>query len=377
MRKFRSFTAILLSAVLLFGTAVLFSCGKKEDGVISDTTKPETSAVPETTEAEKKSAVPANPNPLTGLEMDSSLTGKRPVAVMINNIDIALPQHGISGADIIYEAMAEGGITRLLAVTQDYSSLGVTGSIRSSREYFLDLAANHDAIYVHAGGAESAYAAMRARGVEHLDGVRGGSAAENEIFYRDTERINKMGYEHSMMTTGERLKKGISLSGFRLDKYGDFAEPFKFVYDESEVKWSSIPLGNICLTYNDYQQVFYKYDKSGEKYLRYQHHGVKHIDANTGEQLAFDNLLFIACPHAGTGDNYGHITINMVGQGDAFYVSHGKIAKLTWSRADVTSPFRFFFEDGSDARFLPGRFFVQIADNSVFWQTDFTSALNY
>ena len=110
-------------------------------------------------------------NPLTGLPSDEDLSSKRPVAIMINNLRASLPQVGISNADILYECLVEGGTTRLMAVVMNYEELGVIGSVRSSREYYLDFAANHDAIYVHAGGSTEAYSQIRSRGVNNLDGV--------------------------------------------------------------------------------------------------------------------------------------------------------------------------------------------------------------
>ena len=372
----KKLTSILTAAALLFGAVSFVSCGDKKAEETTAAPKTE-QTVAETTEAEKK---PEFVNPQTGLEADRDMSKDRPVAIMINNIDASLPQEGISKADVIYEALAEGGITRLLMVSQDYGKLGVTGSIRSSREYYLDLAANHDAIYIHAGGAESAYEAMAQRGTDHLDGVRGGGEANAAVFYRDEERLKNYALEHTMMTTGERLEKGISLSGFRTEHTGDYTPLFRFTDDEKDIDFIENKAGNICLTYNDYQQVFYKYDAKTGKYLRYQYYGQKHIDGTTGEQLAFDNLLFIGCDHGSTGDSKGHITINLIGSGSAYYVRGGRIAELRWERADHYSPMKFYnVSPGGEkeAVFLPGNFFIQIVPTPQYWAIDYQSQLNY
>ncbi len=94
---------------------------------------------PEEPQEPQEPPVPEFVNKLTGEETTEELAGIRPIAMMINNIKAATPQQGISLADVMYEVLAEGGITRLLCLFTDYASLPETGSIRSSRDYFIDL----------------------------------------------------------------------------------------------------------------------------------------------------------------------------------------------------------------------------------------------
>ena len=92
-------------------------------------------------------------NPLTGEPIGEDWVNRRPVAIMLNNLKEALPQQGQSEADILYEVLAEGGITRMLGVYQSVEGVGKIGSIRSARPYYLELALGHDAVYLHAGGS--------------------------------------------------------------------------------------------------------------------------------------------------------------------------------------------------------------------------------
>ena len=112
-------------------------------------------------------------NPLTGEGCARDIAQKRPVAVMLNNLKKALPQLGVSQADIIYEAPAEGGITRMLAVFQSVEEVGNIGSVRSARDYYVSLAMGHDALYLHAGGSPGAYAAIKNWGAAAFDCVNG------------------------------------------------------------------------------------------------------------------------------------------------------------------------------------------------------------
>jgi hypothetical protein len=119
-------------------------------------------------EAEEEENEPQFVSPLTGLAIPEEDVGKRPVAVMLNNLKAAMPQYGVSSADIIYEVPAEGGITRMLAVFQSMEGVGRIGSVRSARPYFLDLAQGLDAIFLHAGGSEQAYSDIKTRGRHRL-----------------------------------------------------------------------------------------------------------------------------------------------------------------------------------------------------------------
>ncbi len=89
---------------------------------------------------------------------------------MISNIKSALPQYGISQADILYETVVEGGITRLLAVFQDFDAEKI-GPIRSARHYYMDFALDHDAIYTHVGQSTYAKTAFRELDVNRFYGL--------------------------------------------------------------------------------------------------------------------------------------------------------------------------------------------------------------
>ncbi|MBP5749608.1 MAG: DUF3048 domain-containing protein, partial [Firmicutes bacterium] len=153
-------------------------------------------------------------NPLSGERTVSDLSSLRPYAVMINNKREALPQLGVSQADIIYEVCAEGGITRMEALFQTMEGIGNLGSIRSIRPYYIELATGYDAIIIHAGGSEEAYYDLSAWKLTHFDGVRGGRDAS--IFWRDAWRMANRGYEHSMLTSGENVLKFVEGSNYRL-----------------------------------------------------------------------------------------------------------------------------------------------------------------
>ena len=116
-------------------------------------------------------------NPLTGEKVSEDNSDLRPYCVMINNHPDARPSVGLSQASIIYEALAEGGITRMMAVFNDVDGITV-GSLRSARPYYISMAQAYDAIYIHAGGSEQAYSDIKTLGIDNMDGVRGARSGE-------------------------------------------------------------------------------------------------------------------------------------------------------------------------------------------------------
>ena len=183
--------ALLLAAAL---SAALTSCGKPAEDPGSGSGGEIASQEPSVSviapiEPEPEPVYPYH-NPLTGEGLEEDISGQRPFAVMLNNLSKALPQLGVSQADVIYEIVAEGGITRMLAVFQDIEGVGDLGSVRSARDYYVSLACGHDAIYVHAGGSPQAYDALQGWGMSYIDFVNG---PYGDMCWRDPGRRKTAG----------------------------------------------------------------------------------------------------------------------------------------------------------------------------------------
>ena len=183
------------------------------------------------TEEEPK-VVPTNINPLTGIgDMSEKGMGSRPVAVMINNVDNALPQYGISAADLIFEIPVEGNLTRLMALYADYTKVPYICSVRSCREYFPAFSEGFDAFYVCWGSADGAEEYMESLGTTVFNGYH----ITAGLFGRDADRKNN-GYamEHTSYFDGRNLPTVLENNDYRItikeDKTGNF---FKF-YDYFE-----------------------------------------------------------------------------------------------------------------------------------------------
>lgn len=359
----RKLAAAILAAVMAFSIAAC-SGGDEQStpssAIESTTPTPAVSSTPTPTATPEPiptaTPEPSNLNPLTGLEMDETKLNRRPVAIMINNIKRALPQYGLASADIIYEVVAEGGITRLVAVMQDPENVDVVGSVRSTRSYYLDLAQGHDAILFHAGASEMAYSDISTRGVNNADGTRGG-AGISQLYYRDTWRQKNLGYEHSLMTSGERIAEYLENTSYRTEHEEGYEYPVRF---EAGYELDGESAKNVSVKFSSYKTGVFEYDEQGACYL-VNEYGEPHIDANTGEQLAMTNVLVLeANIRMISGDAYGRMEVDLVGEGDGLLFCGGKSVKITWSKDSYTSPFTYYAEDGEEQVFRSGTSYICI-----------------
>ena len=356
----RIYAAILLCVLMLVQAA---GCKPKDDEPLSITPVPPVVTTPTTstpttvlTESTEPSVipVPSGTNFLTGLPVDESFDGKRPVAIMYNNLKPALPMSGISEADIIFEALAEGGITRMVGVFVDPFGLTGIGSVRSTRSYYLDLALSLDAILVHAGGSPQAYNEIPARGVTNIDFTRGW----NSYQWRDKARMNRgVSSEHCLFTSGKGIQEIIAKAPLRYELKDGYTIPFEFTGD---VLSSGTAAQKITLKYSDYKTGVFEYDADKKAYLVSQY-GKPFVDGNGDVRVSVTNVLVLSAEVAMIkGDSAGRITTKLTGTGIGWYSSGGKAVKITWSRKDGSSPFVFKLEDGSALKLTRGKTYINI-----------------
>lgn len=247
----------------------------------------------------------------------------RPFAVMINCHNGALPQTGLQNAYIIYEIMVEGGITRMMALFKDVDVEKI-GSIRSARTQFLDYVYEHDAIYVHAGGASDAISRIVNEGINDVN-------ADGYYGMRDTS-LNRS-WEHLLFTSTSLISSGADAEGMsRTTNQGNLltyqAEPINFS------KYTDVKDANyVSITYSYYRTSNYSYDKDKKVYLRYMN-DVSNTDLETGQQYEVKNIIVY-------GVNYSNYTYNgyslyqkidNVGSGEGYYISEGKAIPIIWEK---------------------------------------------
>lgn len=347
--------AMLLCLVLL-----LCGCTVAPVETTAPTTEPTTAPTTEPTTA--PTTVPTEPpilyrNPLNGTPMDQAYTG-RIVAVVINNLRDALPQYGISAADIFYEAETEGGITRCLAVYSNLEGVGSIGPVRSARTFFNNLALSYDAPIVHCGGSvrgRNAYADRdggKIDGWDHLDQVYNGS-----YFFRDRDRYSSgYNWEHTLFTTGEELLRAMEEKEYTTDAVQDFGLSF-----DEEVQLTGQTANKIVVHFRGSKTTTFLYNVATGLYEAEQY-GSTYIDAGTDEQMTFKNVMVLYTDQSFRHDGeYSRSYYVLEGEGTGVFSMGGQLVNIKWSRADRNSPFVYTLEDGTPLTLGVGSTYIAIA----------------
>ena len=280
-------------------------------------------------------------NPLTGLPIAKEAANRRPVAVMLNNVKQAMPQLGVSQADIIYEVPAEGGVTRMIALYQTLDGVGNLGSIRSTRPYYLEIALGHDALLVHAGGSNEAYRDIASWGVDNMDGVRGQSDAK--IFWRDQARRQSMGYEHSLLTSGEKIQAYLDEGHFRTERRAGYTYRQDFAVDGTPSNGTDA--NKVEVKFSSYKTGVFQYDPDSGKYMIRQY-GAAYTDGNSGKQVGVTNVLILETAMT-VLDQEGRLQVATTGFGKGTFFCGGKSIPIRWQKADRNSPFLYTLESSS------------------------------
>lgn len=290
-------------------------------------------------------------SPLTGELVDEDVANNRVVACMINNIDVAMPQSGISYADIVYECVVEGGITRLMGIFQDYKNIPKLGPVRSARHYYVDYANEYDAIYAHFGQTKYAVSEMEALNTDELSGL---SAMGSVVYYRDNSRVAP----HNAYTDGKKIVKGIKKSKF--EKKNTLPDSrFDFNVEQQELTAEDAKKANIVkLTFNGYSHPYFQYNKKDGLYYRWQYNA-KHIDDQTGEQLCYENIIVQFADYSDI-DKKGYQDLNLVSSGDGYYISEGKYIPITWEKKSKSEYTNFYTADGQALKVNSGKTWISV-----------------
>lgn len=297
---------------------------------------------------------------------------RRPLGVMIENSLDARPQSGLTSADVIYEAVAEGGITRMLAMFYCKDSDGYIGPVRSARIYFMSFLQEYgdSPLYAHVGGANTPGPADALGEIRDL-----GWDSQNDLnqfgipfpyYWRDYDRLPDRATEHTMYSTTKKLweyaknKRNLTDKNKKGDKWDENFTKWKFKDDASKKGdltkisfkfWDSRP---------DYD-VTWQYDKASNSFKRF-NGGNPHTDKNNGKQIAVKNVAIAFMDESPANDGYpgGHMLYATTGSGDGIVFQDGKAITGTWKKKDHTSKLRFFDKSGVEISFNRGLTWIEI-----------------
>lgn len=335
-----------MSASLLLASA----CGNAEE---AKPVAPAEEATPQQTTPQEQEAIapvaPAYTAPLTGMPLDEPLTG-RPLAVMINNAPAARPQSGLTDADIIYEVLAEGGVTRLVAIFQSHMEAAKIGPIRSIRPYMIDVGESYHGVLVHAGASNDAYAILQRQHKEDLDEITNAS----RYFWRDKSRKPP----HNLYSNPEKLLEGAAKRKYAIE---DTKVPGYSFYKEDETPVSGEPVSKLEVKFQlSNYKVSYEYDPASKQYKRLIN-GKPHTDLETGEQLKATNVVVMGADHK-VMDEIGRLDVDLELGGEALLFQHGQMIRAQWIRRadDIIR----FIKDNKELPFYPGNTMINVVPNS-------------
>ncbi|WP_145152888.1 DUF3048 domain-containing protein [Paenibacillus xylanexedens] len=284
--------------------------------------------------------------PLTGLPVDEAIT-RRPLAVMINNAPAARPQSGLSSADIILEVLAEGGITRFIAIFQSEGAAETVGPVRSIRPYLIELGESYDGVLVHAGGSPEAYSILQRQQKQHMDEISNGGP----YFWRSSDRKAP----HNLYTSADKLREGADIKGYS----HDFKSPV-YIYNEDGATSAGETVKQFDIHYLlDSYQVTYDYDEVSGRYMRMVN-GKADEDLDNGNPLGAANIIVAGADHK-VLDSVGRLSVNLDQGGEAMLFQKGKMIRGQWvkKQGDIIR----FVRGGSEVALVPGKTFISIVPN--------------
>ena len=291
---------------------------------------------------------------LTGKWINEDTAKKRPLAVMLGNTQSALPQYGIGQADVLYECPVEGGLTRLMAIFQDYSKLDKLGSVRSCRLYYAYFAMEFDAIYCHYGQASYALDFLNSGKISDLNGLDG--KIDSLVFYRDSSRQAP----HNAFTTTDGIKAGIAYKGFDTEYEDGYEGHYQFAEDDDFIQLDGDPAAVMCPGYS-VNHPWFQYNKKKKKYYRFQYNE-KHVDGANNKQLSFTNVIFQNADET-VLDAKGYLEFETTGSGTGEYFTGGKMINITWKKKDIYSPAVYYDGNGNELTINQGKTCVCVIAN--------------
>ena len=300
---------------------------------------------------------PINGTLFTKTEM-AKLTTRRPIAVMINNHDVARPQSGLNSADVVFEALAEGGITRFMAIFWSEAPKKV-GPIRSARQYYLEWLSPYDPLYIYDGCADTdnpktdACSNIYSYNIKKIatigawrwnDGVRYAPHNEYSSLFTAWEYAEDRDWDSMPKIEAWKFKKDASV-----EQRGT----------KTKVKITFHERLNNGGAYDS----IWTYDSKTNTYLKMTG-GKIHIDQETNTQVFAKNLILQEVVLTPSYDSKGRIILTTIDEGKATYLMDGKVTSGTWKKTSRTDRTTYYDSENNEVQFNRGRVWISIIPRS-------------
>ena len=352
--------AFALSLTLLAG------CGDDSSSALPQSSStPQSVSQPEPTE-EPVSDSSFDGQPLTGEAKGADYVASRPVAIMINNRSDSRPTRGLSDADVLYEIMVEGGITRFMALFPD-TNFGEVGPVRSARDQFFRLIRPFQPLYLFVGrsGITQQYFDDTEYGDLAVNGMNVGFA------YRDSARESNPAYpkDATAYTNGDKVESLIESKG--IDMSRELTSPiFDFVdYNESPRELNGESATDVKIVHSSSYRTGFTYDAASGKYLTSLYTNsagyTPMVDEANGQRMAFENVIVLFTeitqyPYDGTGINPDYKKVEYDFGGLGYYISNGKAEKILWQKGPTEYPLLLTNEAGESLKVNCGKSYIAV-----------------
>lgn len=347
--KNKCLTALLCICIMVG----LVGCGfKKEQEAVTETEELITPQTSNPVTDEHEGMVQSKVN---GLYIDEKLATYRPLAIMMGNTKEAAPQSGIGSASVVYEIPVEGGITRLMAIIEDYKHLKKIGSARSCRYYFVHYAMEYNALYSHFGQSKYAKKTLADKGVDNINGLEYKSGL---AYYRTKDRKAP----HNAYADGKKIYEFCKEAGYPLKYDENYKGHFLFAEESAEEQLADgIDASYVRPGYR-IDDPWYVYNEEEKLYYRYQYKK-EHIDKETKEQLQCKNIIIQYVSISYFEDNYSLI-IDTTEGGEGLYITNGKAIPITWDKASEYSTTHYYDKNNDEIKLNPGTTWILLVDKN-------------
>lgn len=370
--------ATLLAVLALSVSVFLFGCGSKKEvdtaieEVTLETQEYDTPAnediEPEVVEEAIIEDVPPQEgmvrSRLTNEWVSADVASLRPLAVMIPNDKSALPQYNISNADIVYECLVEGEITRLMAIYGDWTNLERVGNVRSCRDYFVYWAFEWDAIYCHAGGPFYIDEVIGRSDTQNINAL----VAPQGVFYRTSDRSAPQ----NLYLDGQDIVKESNRLGYDLSPRNGYSDNVHFQFATKAKPNNMEEYGSSAVTATKIDlsaaypvtQTWFEYNAEDGLYYRYQApSGGAHMDAATESQLAFENVLIQFTYHEQRDEN-GYLAFQCIDTSkDGWLFTNGKGIHVNWKKTSDYGATRYYDDNGKEVQLNTGKTMICIVQD--------------
>lgn len=330
-----------IAVVLVAGGLMTFFVlrGKPSETVVTPSVEDQVFVV-------EQMAVCQNPRKLDGMCVEAGKDNLPVYGVMIENAVDARPQQGLAKANMVFEALAEGGITRFLVLYDQSVDLKKIAPVRSARTYFLEWAQEFGALYAHIGGSPESLELARVRPIYDLDQFFNAS-----YFWRSSDRIAP----HNVYTSMELLNKAV------LEKKWEIKPNYESWLFKDDAKISDRgATQSINVDFSSYYySIKWEYNPTTNEYTRYQG-GSIHKDED-GSVIKTKNIaVMYTTSYVIPNDDKGRRFTQTVGHGKAYVYFDGKEIIGTWKRENLNSRTRFYDADGHEIIFNRGTTWVEV-----------------